>query len=153
VAIAVEDDAAWSRLVGALGGSAQLDDPRFATLAGRHACAEDLDVRLSEWTRGRAPWEATETLQRCGVAAFPVYGLDEQAADPHFRARGLMARPEHPRIGPVPVFAHPIKLSDTPGEVRATAPLLGEHNGKVFGELLGLSAEEIERLSATGVIA
>ena len=153
VAIAVEDDAAWSRLVGALGGSARLDDPRFATLAGRQACAEDLDVRLSEWTRGRAPWEATETLQRAGVAAFPVYGLEEQAADPHFRARGLLVRPEHPRIGPVPVFAHPIKLSDTPGEVRATAPMLGEHNAKVFQELLGLSAQEIARLSAEGVIA
>ncbi len=110
-------------------------------------------MRLSEWTRGRAPWEATETLQRAGVAAFPVYGLEEQAADPHFRSRGLMARPEHPRIGPVPVFAHPIKLSDTPGEVRATAPMLGEHNAKVFQELLGLSAQEIARLSAEGVIA
>ena len=153
VAIAVEDDAAWSRLLGALGSSARLDDQRFATLAGRRACAADLDARLSEWTRGRAPWEATETLQRCGVAAFPVYGLDEQAADPHFRARGLIARPEHPRIGPMPVFAHPIKLSDTPGEVRATAPMLGEHNAKVFQELLGITTEEIARLGAAGVIA
>ncbi len=153
VAIAVEDDAAWLRLVGALAGSARLDDPRFATLAARQAHSAELDARLGEWTRGRAPWEATETLQRCGVAAFPVYGLEEQAQDPHFRSRGLMARPEHPRTGPVPVFAHPIKLSNTPGEVRATAPMLGEHNAKVFQELLGLTAQEIARLSAEGIIA
>ncbi|MFZ1061042.1 MAG: hypothetical protein WAP47_17810 [Candidatus Rokuibacteriota bacterium] len=52
-----------------------------------------------------------------------------------------------------PVFAHPIKLFDTPGEVRATAPILGEHNRTGFQELLGLPAEEIARLSADGVIA
>jgi crotonobetainyl-CoA:carnitine CoA-transferase CaiB-like acyl-CoA transferase len=149
VAIAVEDDAAWSRLAAV----AELDDQRFATLAGRQSHCAELDARLGEWTRGRAPWEVTETLQRCGVAAFPVYGLEEQAQDPHFRSRGLMARPEHPRIGPVPVFAHPIKLSDTPGEVRTTAPMLGEHNARVFQELLGLTTEEIARLSAAGVIA
>ena len=82
-----------------------------------------------------------------------MYGLDEQAADPHFQARGLMARPEHPRIGPMQVYAHPIKLGATPGGVTATAPMLGEHNDHVFRELLGLSAVEIERLRAEGVIA
>ncbi|MFZ1058026.1 MAG: CoA transferase, partial [Candidatus Rokuibacteriota bacterium] len=149
----VEDDAAWSRLVGALGSSARLDDQRFATLAARQSHCAELNGRLAEWTQEHSPWEVTETLQRCGVAAFPVYSLEEQAQDPHFRSRGLMACPEHPRIGPVPVFAHPIKLSDTPGEVRATAPMLGEHNAKVFQELLGITTEEIARLSAAGVIA
>ncbi|MBI2543634.1 MAG: CoA transferase [Candidatus Rokubacteria bacterium] len=153
VAIAVEDDATWSGLVGAVGSPAGLDEPRFATLAGRQAHCAELDARLAEWTRQRTPWQVTETLQRAGVAAFPVFGLEEQAQDPHFQARGLLARPEHPRIGPISVFAHPIKLSDTPGEVRATAPMLGEHNGKVFQELLGLSTAEIERLGAEGIIA
>lgn len=60
----------------------------------------------------------------------------------------MITTPEHPRLGP-----HPIKLSDRPGEVRATAPMLGEHNPKVFQELLRLSMEEIEHLSAEGIIA
>jgi crotonobetainyl-CoA:carnitine CoA-transferase CaiB-like acyl-CoA transferase len=151
--IAVEDDGAWARLAEALGHPAWARAPRFATPAGRQAHAADLDARLSDWTRERTAWEVTETLQQAGVAAFPVYGLGEQARDPHFKARGLVARPEHPRLGAVPVFAHPIKLADTPGEVRAPAPMLGEHNQKVFRGLLGLSAEEIERLSAEGIIA
>jgi hypothetical protein len=151
--IAVEDDGAWARLAEALGHPAWARAPRFATPAGRQAHAADLDARRSDWTRERTAWEVTETLQQAGVAAFPVFGLDEQARDPHFKARGLVARPEHPRLGAVPVFAHPIKLADTPGEVRGPAPMLGEHNQKVFRGLLGLSAEEIERLSAEGIIA
>jgi len=153
VSIAVEDDRAWTRLVAALGDVPWAREPRFAALAGRRAHLAELDARLAEWTRERTGWEATEILQRAGVAAFPVYGLDEQAADPHFQARGLMARPEHPRIGPMQVYAHPIKLGATPGGVTATAPMLGEHNDHVFRELLGLSAVEIERLRAEGVIA
>lgn len=153
VSIAVEDDGAWTRLVAALGDVPWAREPRFAALAGRRAHLAELDARLAEWTRERTGWEATEILQRAGVAAFPVYGLDEQAADPHFQARGLMARPEHPRIGPMQVYAHPIKLGATPGGVTATAPMLGEHNDHVFRELLGLSAVEIERLRAEGVLA
>jgi benzylsuccinate CoA-transferase BbsF subunit len=153
VSIAVEDGDAWGRLIAALGNASWAREPRFATLAGRRAHRGELDARLAEWTREQTPWEVTEILQRAGVAAFPVYGLAEQAADPHFQARGLMARPEHPRIGPMEVYAHPIRLSATPGEVTGTAPMLGEHNHQVFGELLGLTDDEIERLRAEGVIA
>ena len=123
----------------------------LADHAGAHGV--ELDARLAEWTRERTPWEVTEILQRAGVAAIPVYGLAEQAADPHFQARGLMARPEYPRLRPMEVYAYPIKLSGTPGEVRRTAPILGEHNDRVFRELLGLYGGEIERLRAEGVIA
>ena len=51
------------------------------------------------------------------------------------------------------VYAHPIKLSATPGAVRGTAPALGEHTDEVLGDLLGLSPEEIGRLRSGGVLA
>ena len=44
------------------------------------------------------------------------------------------------------------KLSETPGEINALGPGLGEHNGEIYGGLLGLSAEEIERFKKDGVI-
>jgi crotonobetainyl-CoA:carnitine CoA-transferase CaiB-like acyl-CoA transferase len=36
--------------------------------------------------------------------------------------------------------------------VRGPAPLLGEHNDRVFCELLGLPHEEFDQLKAAGVI-
>ena len=120
----------------------------------RNSCLNDvLDRRLAEWTRERAAWEATERLQQAGVAAFPVYGLEDEKRDPHFRARGLLAWPSHPRIGTMEVYAHPIKLSATPGAVRGTAPALGEHTDEALGELLGLSPEELAQLRSGGVLA
>lgn len=153
VAIAVEDDGVWARLVDAIGSPAWARDDRFATLAGRQAHLDELDQRLGEWTRARGAWEVTEILQRAGVAAFPVYGLDDQKRDPHFQAHGLLARPEHPRIGQMEVYAHPIKLAETPGGVQGTAPALGEHTNQILGTLLGLTAEEIAALQAEGVLA
>ena len=64
-----------------------------------------------------------------------------------------MTRPEYPRLGATPIWAHPIKLSDTPAEGRATAPILGERNAKVFRRLPGLFTQDMERLGAEGVIA
>jgi crotonobetainyl-CoA:carnitine CoA-transferase CaiB-like acyl-CoA transferase len=46
----------------------------------------------------------------------------------------------------------PWRLSNTPGRIRRPAPLLGEHNQYVFGDLLGLSATEIQRLAEAGAI-
>jgi benzylsuccinate CoA-transferase BbsF subunit len=153
VSIAVEDDAAWRRLGEAMGRPAWATEARLRTLAGRQREEDAIDLRLAEWTSARAAWEVTETLQRARVAAFPVYGLEAQASDPHFQMRGLLARPEHPRLGPVTVYAHPIKLSGTPGAIPRPAPMLGEHNREVFQDLLGLSAAEVARLEADGVIA
>ena len=44
------------------------------------------------------------------------------------------------------------KLSETPGEIKALGPGLGEHNAEIYGGLLGLSAEEIEKFKKDGVI-
>ncbi len=44
------------------------------------------------------------------------------------------------------------KLSKTPGSIRMPAPCLGEHNQYVFGELLGLSQEEMAQLEEEGII-
>ena len=64
----------------------------------------------------------------------------------------MHAHVEHPRYGEIPTVGIPIKLSDTPGEIRFSAPELGQHNEEVYGELCDLSSKDLEQLKDEGVI-
>ncbi|MFQ5829847.1 MAG: CaiB/BaiF CoA transferase family protein [Candidatus Methylomirabilia bacterium] len=151
VAIAAGDDDEWRRLAAALDLSDWLQDPRFETVAGRRAHAQEIDAGIAGWTRLRSKWKAAEELQVAEIAAFPVLRLGEQEGSTHFRARGLLEEVRHPEIGAIRVYKHPIRLSETPG-VTGMAPRLGEHNDRVFREVLGLTDEEIRTLKAERVI-
>jgi formyl-CoA transferase len=72
--------------------------------------------------------------------------------DPHLEARGSFVEVDHPETGPQVLYAPVWRLSDTPARIRRPAPCLGQHNDYVFGELLGLSADEIEGLVGQGII-
>ena len=67
-------------------------------------------------------------------------------------ARRVFLQVEHPTIGDDWVIAPPWRLSETPAQINRHAPLLGEHNEYVFGELLGMSSVEIKRLEKEKVI-
>ena len=93
-----------------------------------------------------------EKLQEVGVAAMPVMNVEDQYFDPHYRERQTYIETEHPLVGFEVLYGIPWRLSETPGQIKRVAPSLGEHNEYVFGELLGLSEEEIARLAAQEVI-
>jgi formyl-CoA transferase len=57
----------------------------------------------------------------------------------------------HPVRGEFTMPGCPVRLEDSPAEVKA-APLLGQHNGEVYGELLGMTAGDLERLKADGIV-
>jgi crotonobetainyl-CoA:carnitine CoA-transferase CaiB-like acyl-CoA transferase len=80
------------------------------------------------------------------ICVTPVYGLDEAMADPHNRARGMIAEVAHPEYGPIPQIGVAPKFSATPGRVRTPAPKPGEHTEEVLREA-GLSEAEIARLT------
>ncbi len=152
VAIAVGSDAEWRGLCHAIGQPELADDARFTTLSGRWQHQQALDDILSGWTRGRDHYEAMHILQSHGVPAGPVITPAEVIAEPHLEARGFWDAVDHPEAGPYRQVSTPWKLSRSPRCVTSPAPGLGEHNGYVLGELLGLSAQEIATLEAQGII-
>ncbi len=149
-AISVGDDEEWRRFCVATGNQAVLGDERFATAASRLANAEDLDALVSEWTHGRSPREVMETLQASGVTAGMVSDGTTLVTDPHLRSRGSVVQHEHPRQGRLTLPGIVMKLSETPGEIRRHAPLLGQDTDAVLNGLLGLTDEEIRGLEAAG---
>lgn len=72
--------------------------------------------------------------------------------NPHLRARGTVWELDDPLYGRIDEYGPVPKLSGSPGRLRWTAKPVGYHNEKVFGGLLGLSAEEMEELARRGVI-
>lgn len=74
------------------------------------------------------------------------------ANDPHLKERGFLVELEHPEMGKLIRTGLPWRLSDSTRGHYQYPPLLGEHNDYVFGELLGLPGEEIERLEEEQVI-
>ena len=152
VAIAVSTEEEWRSFCRVLGHPDWTRDPRFADLAGRLEHIRDLDEHVASWTRQRSAQEITELLQAQKVAAMPVMNIEDQFADPHLQERQFYVDIEHPHVGAEWLYGMPWLLSDTPGGVRAPAPLLGQHNDFLLRQLLGLSSEDLRRMEAEGVI-
>ncbi|MBM3218478.1 MAG: formyl-CoA transferase [Candidatus Rokubacteria bacterium] len=127
------------------------DDPTLKTRAGRFARVDEIDALIEAWTEKHTKHEAMEILAGAGVACGAVLDSAELLANEHLRQRGMVVDLEHPDRGRFPMLGNPIRLSDSPTDVRR-APLLGEHTAEVLGRLLGLSAAELAQLKSDGAI-
>lgn len=100
-------------------------------------------------TKSRAEW--FEVLSRVDICAAPVLRLDEALQDVHNVAREMVVEVPHATLGSVRQVGIAPKFSDTPGSVRSTAPLTGQHTDAVL-QSLGLTADRIASLRAEGVV-
>ena len=73
-------------------------------------------------------------LERLGIPAGPVLHYDEVYTDPQILAREMVVETNHPVTGPFRTMGVTVKLSGTPGAVRAPAPRLGEHTGEILSQ-------------------
>lgn len=151
VTIAVGSESEWRALKRAVGDPA-LDDARFADPVGRWHAQEQLDPILERWTSAREADQVVKALQAAGVAALPVHTGADVAHDPHVMARGVMQTVDHPLLGARAVVGAPWRFASDGVGVRRPAPLLGEHNDYVLGEILGMPRAEIEVLAEAGVL-
>jgi len=152
VSIAVATDSEWQSFCNALGNPVWTSDDRFSHASGRLQNREELDRLVEQWTIECTNYEVMDRLQKAGVAAVPSFDSEDLCTDPHLQERGYWVESHHPIIGKQIVAAPPWKLSATPAGVYGHGPLLGEHNQYVFGELLGISSEEIAQLIEAQVI-
>jgi crotonobetainyl-CoA:carnitine CoA-transferase CaiB-like acyl-CoA transferase len=153
VAVAVFDDDQWQRLVDVLGRPDWAIAPEFADLQGRSSRQDELDARLSQWTMLRPAHETMHLLQHAGVPAGAVQNSRDLAeSDPQIADRGTFFELDHPVIGVAKFEGTPIRFTSTVQQNWRSAPLLGEDNDYVFGDILGLGHGEIADLTAEGVI-
>ncbi len=151
IAIAVGSDAEWRALVEAMGKPEWACSETLAHAPARCARAGEIDARLAEWTAGFPRDLLAERLQRAGVAAAPVLGIEEVLAHPHFRARGLWDETESFEGRKSLVCRTPWQFSASAAGPAGPSPRVGEHTEAVLGELLKLCPAEVQHLAEQGV--
>jgi crotonobetainyl-CoA:carnitine CoA-transferase CaiB-like acyl-CoA transferase len=131
VSIACVSDSDWEHLA-ALGA---IDDPRFASLAGRKEHEDDLESIVASFTTTQDPWALTTTLQQAGIAAYPSLSCADLEHDPQLVARQFWERFDHPATGPRTHSGIPWQMKNSGNGVMRRAPLLGEHTTEVLDQL------------------
>lgn len=152
ISIAVADDGEWRSLCQVMGNPGWSESPAYDSGYGRWQHRKELDRFISEWTAGYTHYQLMTMLQKAGVAAMPSFDAKEILTDPHTKARNLFVEVEHPRLGKQIVMGPAWKFSRTPAKVQKAGPLIGEDNDRVFGSMLKMSKEEIEKRKEEKVI-
>ncbi len=140
------------RIFRAIGRADLSDHPDFGDPQQRLKNADAVDAAVGEWIAERTLDEAMSVFEREEVAAAPVYDAPRLLADPHLEARNTYAPVQDPDLGPMRLQAPVPRLSKTPAAIDHTGRGLGEDNDFVYGEVLGLDEQEIDRLRRDKII-
>ncbi len=154
VACVILTDRQWNDFVSKVLDRPDLctENPRFSNFIFRLKAREEYFEVFTQWFSQRSAQEAERILNQNRIPCSIVKDLEQVNHDPQLKARQMHEFVEHPQYGRIPVVGIPIKLSLTPGKIHSAAPALGQNNKEVYGELLQLSREEIEKLSQEGII-
>ncbi|HEY8290551.1 MAG TPA: CoA transferase [Acetobacteraceae bacterium] len=151
IALAPPDDQFFGRLVDALGEPDLKQDPMYRTQAARVANRS----RINAIVGGKLALNTTaywvDALNKAGVPCGPVQSVAEVFQDPQILAQDMVLDVSHPNHGIVRMLGFPMKLTDTPCQVRLPAPELGEHSDAVLAEL-GYTEAQRQALRDRGVI-
>ncbi|MGA3402246.1 MAG: CoA transferase [Acetobacteraceae bacterium] len=134
-------------------GKPELKEHRFADLVERVHHGPELDAIILAATKDRTMAEMFKTASEkyrmlLGIVQTP----EDLAKCEHLMARGYFEEVEHPVIGKIKVPFHLWKMSASNSTYRRPAPLLGQHNGEIYGALLACDAAALDALRARGVI-
>ncbi|MDQ6899098.1 MAG: CoA transferase [Candidatus Dormibacteraeota bacterium] len=153
ITIGANGESIFVRFAAAIGMPYLTSDPRFVNNQARRANSEALDAIITGWTIQHSVGEIWELLNRAEVPAAPVYSIADIAQDPQFLAREMILETAGPEsVGKILMPGFVPRYTEAPSQVRWHGPRVGEHTAAVLGSELGLSTEELDRLSESGVI-
>lgn len=141
----------WRRLVKAIGREDLLDDPRLQDGGARFEHKDVVDEAISAWTKQHTKREVMQIIASAKVPCGAVLNMKEQLEDEDLQERGIITKIDHPVRGEMVVPGTPIMMSDSSVPVQS-APIHGGNNEEIYGDWLGLSAEEVKKMREDNVI-
>jgi formyl-CoA transferase len=152
IIVAVGNDGQFKHFVTA-GGEAHLaENPLYITNPLRVENRKSLIPLLEVMTRGKTKSNWIALLEAANVPCGPINNLAEVFDNEQVKARGMQIEAPHPTAGSMKLVASPMRLSETPVEVRLAPPTLGQHTQEILQERLKLDPQAIVALQQKGVI-
>ena len=142
----------WRRLVDWMGRPPSISGPEFEKMSYRRQHPDIVTKAVSEFCLRHTKEELYDEGQKRRIAVTPINTAGEFIESPQTQAREIFVEMRHPVIGKYLQFGPVPRLSDSPGGIFRTAPLLGEHNEALYCGELGFTKDELIALKSAGVI-
>lgn len=141
----------WEPLMKLCGRPELITDPEWATPEARLPKLGKCFELIERWTMTLDKFTVMRILNEHDVPCGPILDMREIAEERALRETGTVVEVDHPKRGKFLTVGNPIKLSDSPTEVKRS-PFLGEHTGEILRSILGLDDDEIEEAQRQGAI-
>jgi formyl-CoA transferase len=141
----------WEKICDVIGEPTWKTDPEYATPKARLPKLNQIFERIEQWTMTKTKFEAMDILNKFDIPCGPILSMKELAEDSSLRNTGTIVEVEHPTRGTYLSVGNPIKLSDSPSDVRRS-PLLGEHTDEILREVLGFSDHQVAEIHDSGAL-
>ncbi|MBR3192500.1 formyl-CoA transferase [Bosea sp. (in: a-proteobacteria)] len=139
----------WEKICDVIGEPGWKTDPNYAKPPARLLRLNEIFGRIEEWTMTKTKFEAMDILNEYDIPCGPILSMKEIAEEKSLRETGTVVEVDHPKRGKYLSVGNPIKLSNSPSEVRRS-PLLGEHTDEVLRDVLKLDEARIAAIVESG---
>jgi formyl-CoA transferase len=141
----------WGAICELIGKPEWKTEPDFATPPARLPRLRQIFDTIEEWTKTMTKFEVMEKCNARDIPVGPILSMKEIAEEPSLRETGTVVEVDHPGRGKYLTVGNPIKLSDSPADVRRS-PLLGEHTEEILRKVLGYSEKDVAEIKLSGAI-
>jgi formyl-CoA transferase len=141
----------WGAICDVIGKPEWKTDADYATPPARLPRLRKIFETVEQWTQTKTKFEAMEILNKYDIPCGPILSMKEIAEDQSLRTTGTVVEVDHPKRGKYLTVGNPVKLSDSPADVRRS-PLLGEHTEEILRKVLGYSDREVAEIKVSGAI-
>jgi crotonobetainyl-CoA:carnitine CoA-transferase CaiB-like acyl-CoA transferase len=135
-----------------MGNPEWLAGKQWESLAYRSHHLMEVTDKIDEWTLHQSKNDLHHRGARMGIAMGPLNSTEDLMKDEQYAAREYFTEVEHPEAGRHRYAGWPYRMTATSPRVQRPAPLLGQHNREIYGNLLEYSPQEYELLQRAGAV-